>query len=157
MSQLNMTWILSSSYDKKSETMAIEGLEEVMESLGFNEKKIVLHADDIMRVIHRYDLRKISYFSNEEIRYTFDTVIRFKKPSGSLIRTVAVCSQNEEGFACIHMFESDVIRMKRSYAFYPMISEEIGWEKKDADWVHAVIRNQEMPEFKQHLMQMMKR
>ena len=63
---------------------------------------LVLRGDDIRDVIHRYDYRKLMFFSQNPLVQPFDTFLRVKFIDQlGFVKTQAICKSHEGGFNCV--------------------------------------------------------
>ncbi len=155
MTSFSMPWAFVMNYDHHKQTMNIQCSQSFQQLLEFNNEHVTLNSDDLIKCVHMYDYRKLSYFSNAELKSTFDTLIRIRlEPQGPYLRTIAVCNQTHAGFSCVHMMEVDVLKMRHTmHTSDPFAS--IHLEMMDGDWIKTMQLQEQLPKFKVHLKDLM--
>jgi hypothetical protein len=114
MSIYQVPWLLYSKYDNQQKKMIIHMSNHMKSKINSETDTLFLNFDEIIDFIHKYDYRKLNYFSSHPTHSTFDTLIRFKFDNlKQPIKTHAVCQNTPHGFECIHVEEIDVIKTKR--------------------------------------------
>jgi hypothetical protein len=114
---------------------------------------MLVQGEDIRNYIHRYDYRKLLFFSENPLIQPFDTFLRVKIiPELGYIKTQAVCKSHHLGFHCI------LIEDKYYHKLKPL------WKLEDTK--HTLItfldeslehyeKTSEINEFKSHLTKML--
>lgn len=114
MIHYDLPWLFYFSYNNQNESVNIRYSSTYLEKhqdLPEHEYKTL---EEITSWIHKYDLRKLSYFSNQEQLEFFDTVFRFNiKHKKKYLRAQSICKKTEEGFSCLAFDEFDVVMLKR--------------------------------------------
>lgn len=157
MTSFSMSWAFVMNYDHHKQTMNIQCSESFQVLLEFDALQVTLNHDDLMKCVHMYDYRKLSYFSNADLKSTFDTLIRIRlQPQGPYIRTIAVCNQTDSGFSCMHMIEAEVLKMRHTMHVTDPFAN-IHLEMMDGDWIRTMNLQEQLPKFKTHLKALMDR
>lgn len=106
-------WSFFMMFDYAKNELSIYLSEEIKRNLKQENSPIVLQGDDIRNYIHKYDYRKLIYFSKNPLVQPFDTVLRLRLPlSGPYIRTQALCKSHLQGFSCVLIEDKYLHKLK---------------------------------------------
>ena len=158
MSILSMPWAFMMTYDHQHQKMHIHCSEAFSDLLELNATHLELNHEEILSNVHKYDHRKLGYFTTTELHSTFDTLLRIRfLPDGPYFRTIAVCSQTSSGFSCIHMLEKDVLLLRKTAQLSFDYIHQIKLEMLDGEWINTMHLTQQIPKLKEHLPQLINR
>jgi len=126
MIDYNLSWIFYFQYNQKNAS-AKAFFSKTYEKRFSLDKQLFLYDDDELKsFIHKYDYRKLSYFSNADVKGYFDTKFRFSiHHHKGYIRTQAICQTTKEGFSCLLFNEKDLVKMQHfisKHGIYPTSS-----------------------------------
>ncbi|MFH0767141.1 MAG: hypothetical protein ABII85_03830 [Bacillota bacterium] len=114
MQSFILNWAFLLIYDKNDIAMNIKFSNQFIEDYQLSYRELMLVEKEIASYLHRYDYKKLEYFSNIETPLVFDTLMRFKfKKCKHSLRTIAICSVQENGLSCINFLESKVMNVRR--------------------------------------------
>lgn len=106
-------WSFFMMFDYAKNELSIHLSEEINRNLKQENSPIVLQGDDIRNYIHKYDYRKLIYFSQNPLVQPFDTVLRLRMlESSPYIRTQAICKSHPQGFSCILIEDKYLHKLK---------------------------------------------
>lgn len=101
-------------FDYQKNQLTIHFSEEIRRQLEIEDHTMILEGDDIREYVHKYDYRKLIYFSQNPLVQPFDTMLRFRLPRAKdYIRTQAICKSHSKGFNCL-LIEDRFIHKLRS-------------------------------------------
>lgn len=104
-------WVFYMSYEQKSDTLSFQSSKD-SRTKAYLLPKNELVGDDKTLVIHRYDCKKIAFFS-EQSHQAFSTGFRLKAVGkSSYLRTHAFCHKTQDGFSCLLVDEYDLFKLK---------------------------------------------
>ncbi len=110
MSSLSVPWLSYITYDHVKDRLLIYRSDQTKH----DEKRddpIVIDGEMIRDIIHKYDYRKLIYFSQNPLVQPFDTMLRFRWNAHSpYLRTQAICQSHTQGFHCV-LIEDKMIHM----------------------------------------------
>jgi hypothetical protein len=153
-----MPWAFMMTYDHQHQHMNIQCSEAFSDLLELNDTHIHMNQEDIATHVHKYDHRKLSYFTTADLHSTFDTLLRIRlTPDGPYFRTIAVCNQTNLGFSCMHMLEKDVLLLRKTAQLTYDEIHHIKLEMMDGEWIKTMHLTQQIPKFKEHLPQLINR
>ncbi len=102
MDRLTIPWAFYMKYEKNKKEMTIYFSNRMKQMMELSSDSMAFSEVDLKEFIHKYDQRKLEYFSNQKITGPFNTMMRFKTTHGkSYFRTLAICQVDRHGFHCI--------------------------------------------------------
>lgn len=112
--EYQIPWVLHMNYDRKKREMTVIFSNHYAHTMQMDSTPFILNDNQIKEFVHKYDYRKLEYFTTASIDCPFDTLMRFKKPNQKdYIRTHAVCYLEHKNLYCIHFEEKDVFDFRR--------------------------------------------
>jgi len=108
-------WSFYFQFDQKTQMMRLQLSEMFKQKESMPNNYYVLSYEDVITLLHKYDHRKLNYFFDNQMKDTFDMVIRIKnlnKKKG-YIKTHAVCYIKDETMHCLSINYLDVIETKK--------------------------------------------
>jgi len=126
MIDYNLSWIFYFQYNQKNAS-AKAFFSKTYEKKFSLDKQLFTYDDEELKLfIHKYDYRKLAYFSNHEVKGYFDTKFRFSiEHQKGYLRTQAICQTTKEGFSCLLFNEKDLVKMQHfmgKHKVYPTSS-----------------------------------
>lgn len=126
MQRYELHWLFHLTYNKKTKEAIFKPSNYFKEIDSLVSESFVMDDQLIKHYIHKYDYRKLEYFSNMQMKGNFDTLLRFKTQDGKqYYRTQAVCHTTKDGFECLHFKEIEVFKLTRDImktGIYPLPS-----------------------------------
>lgn len=114
MQSYEINWAFLLDYDKNSGNLYVKFSNQFMEDNQLKDTNLSLLSHEICTFLHRYDCRKLSYFSQTDLEETFDTLMRFTiKKSKYPLRTIAICKLNDHGMSCVNFEESKLVNLRK--------------------------------------------
>lgn len=102
MQTFDIPWISYFIYDHTKDCLMIYLSDREKEKTPLLHDPITIEGDKIKEFIHKYDYRKLMYFSQHPLIQPFDTLLRMRWHTDmSFIRTQAICQSNPKGFNCV--------------------------------------------------------
>ena len=158
MDSLTIPWAFYMKYEKTKKEMTIffsnrmkQMMELSLDSMSFSE-------DDLKEFIHKYDQRKLDYFSNQKITGPFNTAMRFKTLHGkSYLRTLAICQLDHNGFHCLTIEDVFLHKMNQSLISTKTDIKQLKIEIEDVDKIIEVESDFQLSKFKSHLSSILSR
>ena len=152
MDALTIPWAFYMKYEKTKKEMTIffsnrmkQMMELSLDSMSFSE-------EDLKEFIHKYDQRKLDYFSNQKINGPFNTTMRFKTTHGkSYLRTLAICQIDHHGFHCITIDDGYLHKMNQSLLSTKTDIKQLKIEIEELDKIIEVESDFQLNKFKSHL------
>lgn len=152
MDALTIPWAFYMKYEKNKKEMTIffsnrmkQMMELSLDSMSFSE-------DDLKEFIHKYDQRKLDYFSNQKINGPFNTTMRFKTTHGkSYLRTLAICQIDHHGFHCLTIEDGFLHKMNQSLLTAKTDIKQLKIEIEEVDKIIEVESDFQLNKFKSHL------
>ena len=134
-------WSFFMMFDYDKNQLVIYFSDEIKRHLQAENNQIVLIGDDIREYIHKYDYRKLIYFSQNPLVQPFDTILRLRIPSTKpYLRTQAICQSHVHGFNCILIEDKYLHKLKplflledeknRTISFLDTMIYQLGQEKE---------------------------
>lgn len=158
MTSFIIPWAFVMSYHHHQQTMTIQCSKTLKHALELKHDNFQLKHQDILEFVHKYDLRKLDYFTKVDLQETFDTLIRFRfSPIGLYMRTIAVCQRNANGFSCIHVMEEDMLKVRHRVASLTIHQTSVKLEILDGDWIQSMHLSQQLPQIKHHFKEIIHR
>lgn len=113
MSPFIVPWSFFLMFDYEKNQLKISFSDEIRRTIQAENHHIVLTGDSIREYIHKYDYRKLIYFSQNPLVQPFDTVLRLRIPlTKPYIRTQAICKSHQQGFNCILIEDKYLHKLK---------------------------------------------
>lgn len=114
MKSYHLAWAFFLKYDHQQKRLVLDLSDTFKEKHNIDLSTLMFEAENLKECIHKYDYRKLSYFSEQPLK-SFDTELRFRfhqhKP---YIRTHAICQAVLHGFECVLIEEKVLFETKRS-------------------------------------------
>jgi len=152
-----MPWAFYMKYNRKHKSLTLDLSKHMSHKLHMPMGEMTLNHQEIKHFIHKYDYRKLDYFSIMPIEGPFDTTLRFKDlDQKTYMRTHAVCQKDPSGFHCILFDDKDVHDMT---LFYKQIKdiEPIQIELAEGELQRTFESKQQIKIFQDHLAHIAKR
>ena len=106
-------WSFFMMFDYDKNQLVVYPSEEYKRKLEFQDDKYIIEGDDIKELIHKYDYRKLIYFSQNPLVQPFDTVLRMRlSVETSYLRTQAICHSHVKGFNCLLVEDKYLHKLK---------------------------------------------
>lgn len=106
-------WSFFMMFNYDNNQLVIHFSDEIKRTLNAENNQITLNGDDIRDCIHKYDYRKLIYFSQNPLVQPFDTVLRLRIPiTLPYIRTQAICKSHPQGFNCLLIEDKYLHKLK---------------------------------------------
>lgn len=158
LNALLMPWAFMMTYDHHQQTMHIQCSQTFLDVYELNNEHLRLNHDEIISHVHKYDQRKLSYFTSIVINSTFDTLLRIRLTNdGQYLRTIAVCNQTDTGFSCLHILEKEVLWIKKTAQYSPTFAQYVKLEMIDGDWIQSMHLTQHITQFRAYIPQLISR
>ncbi len=158
MITFSMPWAFMMNYDHHNQKMHIQCSEAFSDLIEVDVLHYQFNHEEIMNNVHKYDHRKLGYFTFTEMNSTFDTLLRIRlTDNGPYYRTIAVCSKTNSGFSCMHMLEKDVLLLRKTAQLTAEDIRQINLDLLDGDWIKTMHLTHQIPKFKNHLPQLINR
>lgn len=153
MQTFAIPWSYFMVFEYEKNTLSIYFSNELRQKYPNHEDHIIIHGDEIRNYIHRYDYRKLLFFSENPLIQPFDTFLRVKIiPTLGYVKTQAICKSHHKGFHCV------LIEDKYYHTLKPL------WQVEDQQ--HTIItfldeslehyeKSSEISAFKSHLLKML--
>ncbi len=158
MGHYQLPWLLYLKYDHHEQRMTIHLSDHMKNKVDAEDAIINFQLDEIAECIHKYDYRKLKFFSEEmPSDSTFDTLIRFKfNELKQPIKTHAICQKTSKGFECIHVAEMDLLKTKNILRFekFDDLKKKICWNEED-NLKMLITKN--MAKYRSHLYEVIQR
>ena len=114
MNIYQIPWLFHLIYEHDCQKMTIRLSALMQEKLNINQETLNFDCKGIISFIHKYDYRKLAYFTTHQEFNTFDTVMRFKFPNQKgYIKTQAICDVTSKGLSCVHVDEFELIKTRK--------------------------------------------
>lgn len=150
--EYQVPWILHMKYDRKKQEMTVIFSERYVKILQLESNMLTLNDEQIKEFIHKYDYRKLIYFTTETVSSPFDTLIRFKKPNEkSYIRTNAVCHIDRKNLLCVHFEEKDIFNLQHKMSEQHLMPMNIQVAIDQLDDIERIETNYQVSKFVKQL------
>ncbi|MDO9628778.1 MAG: hypothetical protein Q7I99_02655 [Acholeplasmataceae bacterium] len=152
MDALTIPWAFYMKYEKSKKQMTIFFSKRMKQLMELSLDSMILSEDDLKEFVHKYDQRKLDYFSNQKITGPFNTMMRFKTTHGkSYLRTLAICQIDQHGFHCITIEDMFLHKMNQLLASTKMDIKQVKIEIEELDKIIEVESEFQINKFKSHL------
>jgi hypothetical protein len=99
---LTVPWLSYMVYDYSLDRLLIYFSEDTKQKMSSVDPFMDVEGDNIKDMIHKYDYRKLIYFSKNPLVQPFDTLLRIRwHPKFPYLRTQAICQSHANGFHCV--------------------------------------------------------
>jgi len=106
-------WSFFMTYDYEQNELKIYPSEEFKRKMKLESDTFLVQGDEIRELIHKYDYRKLIYFSQNPLVQPFDTVLRMRlSVDMSYLRTQAICQSHTKGFHCLLIEDKYLHRLR---------------------------------------------
>jgi hypothetical protein len=113
MIDYNLSWIFYFQFNQKEASAKAFFSKNYQEKFTLSEQLYIFDQDKLKDFIHKYDYRKLSYFSSNQVKGYFDTLLRFKiEGQKGYLRTQSICHTTNQGFTCMVFQEKDLFKMQ---------------------------------------------
>ncbi|MCR3906426.1 MAG: hypothetical protein NUK62_05330 [Tenericutes bacterium] len=158
MDAYSLPWAFYMKYNNRSKEMTLYLSKRFKEKSELSLTQMTLHKNDIEEFIHRYDYRKLSYFSVLKLNEPFDTVMRFKMSHGkSYLKTYAICQTEQSGFHCIHIEEKYLFKIHKNIRSSELFASNLNIDIEDLEIINEFESAQNLVKIKGHLHQLILR
>lgn len=152
MDALTIPWSFYMKYEKNKKEMTIFFSNRMKQLLELSLDSMSLSENELKEFIHKYDQRKLDYFSNQKINGPFNTSMRFKTTHGkSYLRTIAICQNDHHGFHCIMIDDGFLHKANQSLLTTKTDVKQIRIEIEELDKIIEVESDFQVNKFKSHL------
>ena len=79
MKRFEIPWSFYFQFDQKTQMIRLQLSEMFKQKESMPNNYYVLSYEDVITLLHKYDHRKLNYFFDNQMKDTFDMVIRIKK------------------------------------------------------------------------------
>lgn len=108
-------WSLIFCYNKKEQQVSLVFSRFFIEQNELEIKDITIRDKNLEDLVHKYDYRKLGYFTKDKKIKVFDTLIRLKIPSlNKVLRTKAICRGDSKGFECVNFEEVELVKLRKT-------------------------------------------
>lgn len=102
MQTFAVPWSYFMVFEHETSTLVIHFSHEIKMKYPHLNDTMTIQGDAIKNYVHRYDYRKLLFFSQNPLIQPFDTFLRVKIiPEIGYVRTQAVCKSHHKGFHCV--------------------------------------------------------
>ncbi len=116
LAQYKIPWAFYMKYNLRQKTMTIHLSKDMMTKCELPLEMLNLDDTEIKEFIHRYDYRKLDYFSTHPIQGIFDTTFSLKTTHGkNYLKTKAICQKTTYGISCLLIEDIHIHKMKVSF------------------------------------------
>ncbi|MDI6453170.1 hypothetical protein [Peloplasma aerotolerans] len=152
MDAYSLPWAFYMKYNNRLKEMTLYLSKGFKEKTELSLSQMTLNKSDIEEFIHRYDYRKLSYFSGIQLNGTFDTILRFKMSHGkSYLKTYAVCQTDQTGFRCIHIEEKYIFKIHKNVRSSELFASRLNIDIEDFESISEFESTQNLMKIKGHL------
>jgi len=114
MKSYHLAWAFFLTYDHRKQRLELKLSETFQEKHHMNQASLIFEHETLKACIHKYDYRKLAYFSEGHSK-TFDTQLRFKlKKDKTYLKTQAICQALPHGFECVLIEEKVLFETSKS-------------------------------------------
>lgn len=146
-------WSFFMTFDYEKNQLVIHFSEEIRRQHQIDSESITLFGDDIRDYIHKYDYRKLIYFSQNPLVQPFDTILRFQLPQiKGHIRTQAICKSHVKGFNCLMIEDRFFHKLKPLWQLEDQKNRKILFMD---EMLHSLENDTELNLFRTHLSYML--
>ncbi|MDY0075100.1 MAG: hypothetical protein WC992_01180 [Acholeplasmataceae bacterium] len=141
MNTYTIPWafILKYNYPKQQLKLHSSTLNQASSSVFSQE--MIWKDDKIRHQVHKYDYRKLIYFSQNPLIQPFDTMLRLKDDNQkSYVRTQAICKSHPQGFHCILVDDYEIHQLKPKWKIQDHVTfqDQAIFELMDEEEVHGL-------------------
>ncbi|MDX9690932.1 MAG: hypothetical protein RBT45_00655 [Acholeplasmataceae bacterium] len=115
MLDYNLSWIFYFQFNQKEESAKAFFSKKYQEKYELPNQLYELDQEHLRAFVHKYDYRKLEYFSKNEVKGYFDTLLRFKiSTQKGYLRTQAICHSTKEGFTCMLFHDKELMKLQHT-------------------------------------------
>jgi hypothetical protein len=152
MEDLTIPWAFYMKYEKTKKEMTIFFSNRMKQLMELSLDSMTLSEHELKEFVHKYDQRKLEYFSNQKITGPFNTTMRFKTTHGkSYLRTLAVCQIDHHGFHCLTIDNLFLHKMNQSLISSKTDLKQIKIDLEETERIILVESDFQLSKFKSHL------
>jgi len=152
MEELTVPWAFYLKYEKTNKEMTIFFSNRMKQLMELSTDSMTLSENELKEFVHKYDQRKLDYFSNQKLTGPFNTTMRFKTTHGkSYLRTLAICQINPHGFDCITIDDLFLHKMNQSLLTTKVDLKQVKINLEETDRIISAESNFQLTKFKSQL------
>ena len=149
---MTIPWAFYIKYEKTKKEMTIFFSNRMKQLMELSLDSMTLSENELKEFVHKYDQRKLAYFSNQTITGPFNTTMRFKTTHGkSYLRTLAICQIDHLGFHCITIDDQFVHKMNQSLLLAKTDIKQLKIDLEETERIISVESDFQLSKFKSHL------